>query len=468
MNDTDATVVLSKPEARRRWRLYIGLAIGLVIAGPIISWAVMQGVRRHRAQQVLDEALAAVDRSDPGWRLADLEAARKPVADDENSALVVLEVKRLLPNPLEPGVLPPLPQCQVTPDEFQELQSQLQPLTQALAKASTLSNLADGRFPDSESKDPLAESKDCGNVAIVAQLLRMRATASAQSGDADGAVQATLGIAGAARAIGDERRLVAQLKRLQCRNELLFCVERVLGQGQPSEAGLAKLQQALEEEAAVPACLFAIEGERAGYHQLALAAEGGEIDVDKICLLYTPPANPWNEMVFGTLTTTLAREGHARMLYLMSELVEVAKAPPHLQHAEGAKLANSWDIRVGNYRFFPELDKRDFGVPGLFRGNLAAMRCGIVAIAAERYRQANHRWPEKVEDLAKGQLAPWAVDPLSGSPIRLELREDGLTVIAHGEEGVRREPTRTMRLYDPKHRRQPPQAVEEREPGGRR
>ena len=465
MNDVNATVVLPKKPVRRRWGRYVGATVGLLVVGTFLSWGAMQAWRRHQAQHVLDEAIAAVDRSEQGWRLDDLEAARKVVPEAENPALVVLEARDLMPKEWQPALPSPRPQCQLRPEQVEELKAELQPLAPALAKAKGLAAVSDGRFPSPESKDPLAASPGCADAPVVARLLRMQVMVLAQGHDAAGAGQATLAIASTARAIGDERRLVAQLMRLHCRNELLFCVERLLGQCQPSEELLAKLQRALEEEAAVPACRYAIEGERAGHHQVALAAEAGDIAVTKIGLLVTPPANPWNDLVFGTLTTTLAREGHARMLPVMSGLVDLTMLPPQEQAAAGAKLSGSWDFYVGNYRFFPELDKRVRRVPALFRANLVALRGSIVAVAAERYRRANNRWPAKVEDLTDGQPAPWAADPFSGAPFQLEKRKDGLTVLSQARDNV--PDTRpVIRLYDVAHRRQPPSkdASEDQDP----
>ncbi len=47
----------------------------------------------------LEQALHAADEHSPGWRLADLVAAREPVPDDENSALDVERSAQLLPPP---------------------------------------------------------------------------------------------------------------------------------------------------------------------------------------------------------------------------------------------------------------------------------------------------------------------------------------------------------------------------------
>jgi hypothetical protein len=97
------------------------------------------------------------------------------------------------------------------------------------------------------------------------------------------------------------------------------------------------------------------------------------------------------------------------------------------------------------------------------------MRCTIVAVAAERYRRANNRWPDKVEDLTNGRLAPWATEPFTGGPIRLERRKDGLNVLAQGKDSATVEGagperrgssdvSRLVRLYDVNQRRQPPAA----------
>src|SRR5262249_19531403 len=136
--------------------------------------------------------------------------------------------------------------------------------------------------------------------------------------------------------------------------------------------------------------------------------------------------------------STLARQGHARMLPVMTELVAVTRLPPEAQREAQDKLAGDWNFRIGDYwYFFPDLHKRVRGVPGLFRINLAWMRCGIVAVAAERYRQAHGRWPEKVEDLADGPLPSWAKDPLGGSaPLLLERKKDGLTIRSQGKDGT--------------------------------
>src|SRR5262245_49659729 len=51
----------------------------------------------HLDELEYQEAIEEADRLDPGWRLADLEAARVLIPDEENSALQVLEAHRQMP-----------------------------------------------------------------------------------------------------------------------------------------------------------------------------------------------------------------------------------------------------------------------------------------------------------------------------------------------------------------------------------
>jgi hypothetical protein len=474
MADLQATTLPRAP-VRRRWRRYVIIVLVLAITLPTLCWVGVHGYQRYTAQRTLDAAIAEVGRKDPNWRLEDLEAARKVIPNDQNPAQLVMDIKDHMPRPWQPVLPSPKPERQLRPTQLEELRSQLQPLEEALTKAAGLETCADGRFPSAPMKDPLAASKNCDDAPAVAQLLRMQAMVKAQDGDADGALRATQCIAGTVRAVGDERRMTAQMVvRLRCRFELCWCLERVLAQGEPSEAPLAKLQKALEEEAAVPAAVYAAEGERAGYHQLALAAEAGDIDLSKICLQITHASNPWVEYLFTPWTTTQARLAHAHMLELMTDLVEITRLPPEEQGPPTAELNSDWNLEVGHYRFFPELDKRVKGLPFVFRQSLARLRCAIVAIAAERYLLTNKRWPEKLADLVPAQLAQLPTDPFNGQSLQYDRLKDGVKISSVGRDSEDRDSQPAsedimkhrrhaaelarleMRLWDLPQRRQPP------------
>ncbi len=59
---------------RRLWLTLLGLGV-LMVAVLGVGYALV----RHAGNRDLDQALAETDRLDPGWRLEDLEAQRRPL-----------------------------------------------------------------------------------------------------------------------------------------------------------------------------------------------------------------------------------------------------------------------------------------------------------------------------------------------------------------------------------------------------
>src|SRR5262249_39916071 len=72
---------------RRRWWLKWTIIPLLVVLCPLLT---IHYFDNAAAERTLAEAVAEADRLDPGWRLEDLEAARRKIPDDKNGAVVVL------------------------------------------------------------------------------------------------------------------------------------------------------------------------------------------------------------------------------------------------------------------------------------------------------------------------------------------------------------------------------------------
>src|SRR5262245_24324685 len=86
------------PRPRRAWRwiAVLGfLVLAIVLAAPLLSW---HFIARDAEKRYL-AAVAEADRLDPGWRTADLEARREVLPNDENSAIIIMDIKnrKLLP-----------------------------------------------------------------------------------------------------------------------------------------------------------------------------------------------------------------------------------------------------------------------------------------------------------------------------------------------------------------------------------
>jgi hypothetical protein len=457
----------------------------------------------------LREAMAAADRDSPGgWQLEDIEAHREQIPDEENAALVVLKVKRLLPvnwpfeikssdqklveekgDSARPGVPPPTwdvklndlpPEVKADAALLRSLRASLARVQPARAEARKLIGMARGRFPLQWDDDIFLTKVNSGDASTATNLLRNEATLASQDGDADSAVAFVRGMLGAARAVGDEPLLVSALVRFTCDAQASEALERVLAQGEPSARELEAVQALLEKEAAEPLFLQAVRGERASIHKLLLSMQHGTTDLSELEWLSGRP-RPRKNFVdyFGP---TLARYSHAHILAFMNQYVEAAKLPPEKQpplmdnlEQKVRKAKAEYDIVT--HLLMPAMTK----VSNAYRRSVGNLRCASVALALERYRRDHGRWPDSLDTLVPKYLAAVPKDPQDGKPLRFKRLPDGVLIYWIGHDGIddggklnRRNPwaqgsDQGFQLWDVKQRRQPArelltQPAEERAP----
>lgn len=156
------------------------------------------------------------------------------------------------------------------------------------------------------------------------------------------------------------------------------------------------------------------------------------------------------------------------MLALMSRWVAIAAIP-------------SWEQKTAERRFdqairdvpkttvltrllLPALTK----LGEVSRHKHACLRCLTVALAAERYRQANNGWPDSFDKLCPQYLPEVLLDPFDGKPLRYRRVEDGIVIYSVSSDGVdnngnidREHPNQAgadigCRLWDVAKRRQTP------------
>ena len=105
------TAPVAAPPRSRRRRLVRGVvglfAIAVLTVAGMWAWVAW---RHYRAAVTLAEAIAAINRRDPGWGIAEIEARREAVPDERNSAQRVLA-----PQAVHPGQLP---RRRLGPDAF--------------------------------------------------------------------------------------------------------------------------------------------------------------------------------------------------------------------------------------------------------------------------------------------------------------------------------------------------------------
>ena len=164
-------------------------------------------------------------------------------------------------------------------------------------------------------------------------------------------------------------------------------VERTLAQGEPSEAALASIQHELEQETEQPLLLLAARGERAEVDQRMQAIVNGDLDRAR---WFTVRAGPDG---YGNSCMLLAPKGtRAALLKSNTALVEIAKLPVE-QQIVPSKHCRQARSRIPAVFIESTLARMRENLVEQFHRDQADLRCAVVMVAVERYRQANNRWP---------------------------------------------------------------------------
>jgi hypothetical protein len=406
----------------------------LLLVLAVIALGVRFFLERSLAQE-LEEVLAETDRLDPCWHLDELEARRRPVPDEENSALRIQVLSRELPDHWDDqpcyqdlGDIPPT--TQLGEGQTARLRADLGQRAQTLDQARKLAGLPHGRYPVVWASDFLSTPlPHLGEARKMANLLVYDAALRAQDGDADGALASDRAALNAARSIGDEPLILSQVQRLSRRAVVVQSIQRTLAQGQPSDTALAAAQELVADEAGEPLLLVGLRGERAGDHLLLTNAESGNFAGAAL----TPALA--SRSLQGAMDRFLLRSAvqpsHTWLMKQLTDAIEIAKLPAEQQDERLLQL--------------PVLDEKALPFAGLlmpdiakvaasFRRSLAELRSGQTALAAERYRQANQRWPETLAALVPAYLERVPRDPYDGSELRYRRLDDGVVIYALGPD----------------------------------
>jgi hypothetical protein len=468
----------AKPR-RRRWLLVL-VALLLLGAGAGVLF-----LRPDPSVADLRAAFAEADRLDPGWRFEELDARRKVIPDEDNAALPALAARKLLPaswpsqpppaaagapGPFPPGVeerlsdLPP----EVRLDEAlaRDLGAELALVEPALAEARRLKGLSEGRFPVAWTPDVIGTKLDSLEVRPVASLLEWEAAAQAEEGRPGAALATGRGVLVVGRSIGDEPLLISLMLRLNVRAQAVRSIERTLAQGLPPAAELKAAQELFEDEEAQPLLLNGLRGERGVMGRLT------ELMQDRTSGRLSQAVRSGPGGLRGLLDLNKrrrAREMFASALRADTEVIEVAKMPledqaRHFALLRPAEATGEDDIGVS-------MTRTCIRTAETYRRSQAILRCALVGLALERYRDEKGRWPDRLDELAPAYLKPVPLDPFDGRPLRFKRLPDGVLVYSVGPDeqddggALNRKDSRAkgtdlgFRLWDADRRRQPPAEV---------
>jgi hypothetical protein len=445
MSQPTATQKPARSEADRRKLRHVAGAVGLVVAVGALALFVMHKKSQAPAppspaavDERLQAAVAEADRLDPRWHFAELEQDRAAVPADLNAAPLVVASHILIPkelNRLEPDVerdrlrrAPPV-------------KNPREPLESAAAlffEARQLANFSRGRHAvEWNLKDPLLTPlTHVWTTRDIVDLLTLDAEVSAHEDKIDQALLSVRAALVAAATIGDEPMLISQLQRPGWADYSVQALEQTLRRGQGSTDTLLKVQMALEEEEAAPVLLTTARGERAGLHALMTAVENGEVPTARQPVLGDQRAEG---VTLLQKRQRAYQEGvHAWLLEYSNRFVAIARLPSPEQAAPLKELLDSTvQAPPGAMPLLAGVSAVDVGQT--CHKSQALLRCAAAGIAVERYRLANGRWPDDLDQLTPKYLAQVPTDPFDGKPLRyVKLLKGGVIVYSVGPGGKER------------------------------
>jgi len=416
----------------RRSRLFL-FAITVFLA-LILAAQVPRLIHHHEEKKVtaeLDAFIAGLDAKEPGWRLADIEAGRAMVSDEENSATIVLAASKLLPETWPPESFGDLEYRSYQNDwpnreELKEITDEVSEHQAALSKALQLESFPRGRFPSPIDKWKGYNSRPdhIADVARVDSLLTYESLAKAYGRDPKEVLRCCFALVNLGRSLGDEPTIISQGVRRQVLARSIACFEQLLSQETIDVSELSKFQKALEQETEFPNGRIAMQGERASAHMRHVdyvtryeeVKEEGEKYSDvfkdrrrlKECHLFLLEKSTTILKALGSDAQTR----NAQLRQIDRDNMNFAASPNNIGMTVCPKAAK-WLGLIDN----------------IGRGQ-AVVQCAMTAIAAERYRMKHDHWPETLEKLAPEFLKEAPLNPLSGETLQMKMTEDQLVIYA--------------------------------------
>ncbi|MDB5312293.1 MAG: hypothetical protein JWO38_6495 [Gemmataceae bacterium] len=429
---------------RRLKRFMIGLLVTVGVIGLVLFIGRASfnriGVRK------LAEITSRLDTEDPGWRLDDIEAARRQAAPppELNPALIVLGIEARAPSGwqyyrnAEDGFFGSVTNQHPS---FQELLWVLrgQAATaeiRAVARTELLRPDVQarpaGHYPLIFSDNPwVTLLPHMDKARSVLSLLDYDAKLAALEGDPDRGIRDARAALVVARSIGDEPCLISQLVRMAGARVAASAAVQVLAWGRPAH-GLAELQTELLAEANFPRLQIGLRGERALLDRTFENFQTGKISTGDLAHLM--------ERQPGVVTDATLRfykgvlpEDRAAALRMMTEYLEAAKLPYHEQKSAFARVQ------------LPPRPPDDFRyiltnllVPACAKVGEGSIRIradlltASVAVACERFRLARGRWPESLAEIPKEILPEIPTDPFDGQLLKYKKLDDGVALFAVG------------------------------------
>ncbi|MFO0810899.1 MAG: hypothetical protein U0746_19900 [Gemmataceae bacterium] len=446
---TDATVA---PPKRHRTRRFLLAFLMIALLGAIIALLIRRELVARRFAAVVDR----LDRTDPGWRIEDIEQARASIPDTENSAVAIDAAYAKLVQ-LPPGLTEILghldedltPNVRLTLEQEGDLRDALKLNSLAVPDVLAIADYPRGRHALTHSVDGF--STLLNHVDRICQVgtrvLDPLGRLAIQDGDVPRAVTAFQARINLGRSMRDEPFLISQLVRASYyRRRAIGALERLLGHASLTPDQLTTVRRELAAELADDPWPVAVRGERAMVNQVFVALNTGLVQVSFLRSFATQTMRPtvtdrardWLRDHVGIETV----QAHAAILDLTTRMVATTSLPWHERLPAVEAIDAEWATTPE-----PAPWVRTQQAMSLFRGLVteqARLRCAIVAVAIEQYRVKHGDWPTSLTAIRE----PLPDDPFTGKPLLFKRTADGVVVYSAGSRRAESVGTTPLDLRD--------------------
>jgi len=428
--------------SRRRW--YILGTIALVLIAVPVGYYLYATWMRDRE---LEQLYAQIDAEDPNWRWRDLIAELEPAPADQNAFTQMSKVHKLLKT--TPFTIAPIwdseakqksllvRNARLSDDNALILRSAFKPLDpRTLPEARKLKSFPKGRMKiDPEVQYFNILLTEIQNSRAILHLLQSDIILRMHDNDLDGAVESWHALLNTSHAIEDNPTFIGQLVRMAGQAIALGAFERMLAQGEFSEADLATIQSLLKREVDDNLLYFGLRGERGGSHHMFLEVRDGKTTITDLMGGIKGGGGPGPIERALDLFPSVILKGYPEHLRLFDELVKASKLKEEERMDAMQKIEQK--IRGSRSIIARLMMPASMKVTEASQRVQAQLRTAMVAVAVERYHVKHDAWPQGFDDLLKdGLLAAVPNDPWDGKSLRFKRTPTGVLIYSVGMDKI--------------------------------
>ena len=405
---------------RRKRRLQLYLALFALLT--VLALVGLYFYDSHQAAQSLRDAIAETDRLDPHWRWDDIVKIGADLPDDQNAAIPIKAAALMIKGKgkwndgkLIEHIGKKTPRYRAAPDVVEKLRQAVLPHLAVVSTARHAIPLQTGYYALPES--PLGRFGTYAvDVLNLGRFLQHASELDIQNGNYEDAWTTALAILAADRSFGEEPTLFGHMARVDLRLRGVTALERILVNGGVADALLLQPQQQLIAAANIPILCFQRRGERAGWHEMLTGYETGKYGAYDL----THGQEVWQLRGYYLWGGSLEKN-HAWILRQCNDMVDACKqpAPDRARVRELDKKSKDEATGLATKSLFLDLSlAADSTTQALTR-----LRCAATALAVERFRLNNNRWPNSLAEVVDAKL----LDKIPDDPLWDEkLRAQGI------------------------------------------